>query len=446
MSLQYLSNFQLHTTTSVKPFNFLASYIPGLLELRFPPLHSEHKSIFLPKHPNLISFSLATMTPPLTGFFMRAAGLGQIHKEIEKKKREGGRTGNVGPRQRSLSVGHLGQYQVARAPSRSGRNDPRVPNRPSPSSREVFRTPHGPTPFPRIHREDICLEALDEYGLEWSWDPDNDEYVVIKKHLTRQELNDLIRHTAWLRERRERDLALREAETTEQMRKLSVREDRNDARQGPERGRERDAERASTRDDRYAHGPPSGLHVHRSHAHNNRPPAPPEASTALPIQELPPPSHPRSQRSRAPTMSSRLNQPFSPPEYSAMEQSSQPPPQPHGLRLRNGMSQAPAGRPPIPSRQVQESYPYRPRAPSVRQGTTPLARASNIRPTSRRHDRVQAPMENIRFASPPHRSESLAGARTRNDDPRPGAQGSTPFARAPSIRPTSRRNRHKRVP
>ena len=50
--------------------------------------HIEHDFIFLPNHTSLFTFAVAAMTPPLTGFFMRAAGLGQLHKEIEKQKRK----------------------------------------------------------------------------------------------------------------------------------------------------------------------------------------------------------------------------------------------------------------------------------------------------------------------------------------------------------------------
>lgn len=394
------------------------------------------------------------MTPPLTGFFMRAAGLGKIHKEIEKQKREGGRTGNIGSRPRPLSVGHLGQYQVSRVPSRSVRNNSRLTDRPPPSSREIGRNTHGLTPFPRIHRDDVNREALDEYGLAWDWDPDNEEYIVIKKHLTEQELKELIQHAAWLRERKERDLALLESET-EQMRNLSVRKVRGGGRRGLERTHGRDNERESTRGDHvrdrgHAHLPQSRRHIFRDQTQNNYPPAPQELSTERPIAGLPLPSHPRPQRSRTPSMSSRLDQPFSPPDYSFMERPSQPQPQAYGTRSRSGMSQAPAGRPRIQSRQLEESYPTWARAPSGWQGSRPFARAPSVGPSSKRFSHMPASSDHVRFDSPPHHSDSVAGARVRNNEPRPNPlsarQDFTRFARAPSIGPSSRRLSHMQAP
>ena len=52
------------------------------------------------------------MTPPLTGLFMRAAGLGQIHKEIEKRKREDKRVGYNGQRPRHPSAGNMPTHRV----------------------------------------------------------------------------------------------------------------------------------------------------------------------------------------------------------------------------------------------------------------------------------------------------------------------------------------------
>lgn len=65
---------------------------------------------------HLIPFAVVAMTPPLTGFFMRVAGLGKIHKEIEEQKREEGRASDR-RRQRALSVGLLGQHQMTRFPA-----------------------------------------------------------------------------------------------------------------------------------------------------------------------------------------------------------------------------------------------------------------------------------------------------------------------------------------
>lgn len=360
---------------------------------------------------------------------MRVAGLGKIHKEIEEQKREEGRASDR-RRQRALSVGLLGQHQMTRVPSRSVRHNQRFTNGPSPSSRGNFRVTHGPTPFPRVHCKDISREVLDQNNLAWDWDPDDEDYIVIKKHMTRQELKELVQHSAWLRERREREIALREAELqAEQAPKLRESEGRSDARRRPERRHERDNERASTRGDRYADGLQSGPNFHRDQTQNNHPPAPREVSTARPIEELPLPSHPRSQRSRAPSVHSRLDQPFSPPDYTYMERPSQPPPQAHIPRSHSGRSQAPAELPRIPSRQAQDSYHPGRRASSVMQGSTPFARAPSIGPTSRKLNYVQAPPDNVRFETRSHRSESLAGATIRNERPRQAAENARQFLR-----------------
>lgn len=90
------STFQLATTNSFKSFDFSRLKATLFYSLCFTTLHFEHDLYFLSNLTTLSTFVIIAMTPPLTGFFMRAAGLGQVHKEIEKQKREGGMVGYNG--------------------------------------------------------------------------------------------------------------------------------------------------------------------------------------------------------------------------------------------------------------------------------------------------------------------------------------------------------------
>ena len=72
----------------IQVFQFLTSYLTGLLQFLITSLYSSHTTLTIS--------AVSAMTPPLTGFFMRAAGLGQMHKEIEKQKRERGMVGYSG--------------------------------------------------------------------------------------------------------------------------------------------------------------------------------------------------------------------------------------------------------------------------------------------------------------------------------------------------------------
>ena len=298
--------------------------------------------------------------------------------------------------------------------------------------------------------------------MDWSYDPNEKGYIIIEKHLTRQELKELLQHTAWLRERKERDLALRKSEMEaeretnlrgskesemEAERETNLRgsKERSDARRDSERGRGRHAERASVRDDRSIVGGHTrvsqpGIHIHVDQIQNNQPPVPRKASMGSPTTELPSPPHPRFQRSRAPSTHSRLTRPFDPHDFTPIEQPRQISPQAHGLRSQ---SRAPR----VPSElgvthHAQEPYNPRARPPTVRQDPRPFAEAPNIRPAGRRLSHLRPPSEDAQFASPPHRRDSY--------DPRPRPpsvqENSRSFAGAPGIRLASRRLSHVRPP
>lgn len=351
---------------------------------------------------------------------MRVVGLGKIHKEIkeiERQLQEKERAKHSGARQRNPSAGHVGQPHT---PSRSVRDNQKITNRPPLSSREIHRGKDVPPPFPRVHREDVSREALDEYNLAWIWDPRDKDYIIIEEHLTRQELSELIQHAARLRERKERELAQYESKLKAEQKKIpSESREQSDARRNSERGRGRHAEQTSARNGRnhhsgYAYVPRSAIHTHVNQTQNNQLSARREVSTARPIAELPSPSPPRSPRSRAPSLHSRLSQPFSPPDYTSMRWPHELPPQGHGSRSRSGMSQAPAELLATSSRRAQEPHDPRPSPLSIRQGSRPFPEVPSISPASRRFSHIPAPSEDVHFASPPHRSESLAGARNRH--------------------------------
>jgi len=53
--------------------------------------------------------------------------------------------------------------------------------------------------FPKIRREYLAAETLEHYGLKWEYDRDNDDYIIILRHLTREETEMLFEHTRRLR-------------------------------------------------------------------------------------------------------------------------------------------------------------------------------------------------------------------------------------------------------
>ena len=351
------------------------------------------------------------MTPPLTGFFMRAVGLGQMHKEIERQKRGG----NVRPRNRRLSISHIDQ------PYKTWSSSPRMTNGPPPPSpREIVRGIDGSPPFPRVHRDDVSDEALDDYNLDWTYDPSEKGYIIIEKHLTRQELQELLQHAAGLRERKERVPALRESEMeAERETNLRRSKERSDPRQDSETGRERLAERTLTRDGR------NGL-------------ARQEALTSHPIAEFPSPSITGPQRPRAPSTHSRLSRPFDPHDFTPREQARQIPPQAHGLRSPSRAPRAPSELPMMPSRRARDTHNPMARSPSVQQGSRPYEEVPSARPAGRA---PRAPSE-LAFTPSGHAREPYdprARPPSVEQDPRP-------FTGAPNIRPAGRRLSHMRSP
>ncbi|KAF6228431.1 hypothetical protein HO133_008161 [Letharia lupina] len=318
--------------------------------LVIPPQHFEHDYIFLSGYTTLVTFAVIAMTPPLTGFFMRVAGLGDVHKEIERRKRVVRRVEKSGPRDQNPLDGQVGQSYRTSSPSRSVRDDQQITKGPRSSVRETVRSTDGPPPLPRVHWKDLSRDTLAEYNLAWTWDNNDKDYIIIQEHLTWRELDLLLQHTGWLRERKELNLALRESKKeVEQMQKLcesKAPKDRSDVGRKSEKRCECDAERASARDDQnldggHAHVSQPGIHIHVNQTQNNQPPAPQEASTAQTIPELPSPSHRSSQCSMVPAMHSKLTRPWSPHDYTSMERPRQPPRQTHRSRSRSRASQAP---------------------------------------------------------------------------------------------------------
>ena len=342
----------------------------------------------------------------------------------------------------------MGQPSRTRAPSRSVRDNPRLNTGPPPSPREIVRGGDGSPPFPRVHREDFSREALNESNLAWSWDSNDKDYIIIEKHLTRQELKELIQRAAWLRERKERDLALSESrEEVEQTQGLRQSTKRCDAGRANERRHEYDAERASVCDDGshirgHARVSQPGIHIHVDQTQNNQPPVPRKASMAPSITELPLGSLNKSQRPRAPSTQSRLSRPFDAHDFAPIEQPRQIPPQGHGSRSLSRTPRAPSELGVRSPRHGREPFAPRPGLPSVRQGPRPFEDAPSIRPAGGRPSHLQPPSEDVQFPSPPHPRESY--------DPRPSTpsvqEGLRPFAGAPSMRPAGRRLSHIQPP
>lgn len=293
--------------------------------------------------------------------------------------------------------------------------------------------------FPSVHREAISPETLDDHDLDWSHDPHVKDYIIIKKHLTRKELEELQQHTAWLRERKERDFALRESEVeAERGTNLRGNKERSEPRRNSESGRGRHVERSSTRSGRV---PGSGVHIHVNQTQNNHPPGPREALTSHPIPEMPSPSISRSQRPRAPSTHSRLSRPFDLHDFTPLEQPRQMPPQAHGLRSSSRAPRAPSELGVAPSRPARDPYDFRAGPPSEQEDPRAFAGAPGIGPAGRRLSHMRAPPEDVGFAPPPHREPY-------NNRPRaPSIQGdSGPFTGAPGVRPTGRRLSHVQPP
>ncbi|KAF1826169.1 uncharacterized protein K489DRAFT_108610 [Dissoconium aciculare CBS 342.82] len=53
--------------------------------------------------------------------------------------------------------------------------------------------------FPKIRREYLAAETLAHFNLKWEYDRDNDDYIIILRHLTREETELLFEHTRRLR-------------------------------------------------------------------------------------------------------------------------------------------------------------------------------------------------------------------------------------------------------
>lgn len=248
-------------------------------------------------------------------------------------------------------------------------------------------------------------------------------------------------HTEWVREGKALDAALHKAKKDiAQRKKLSESKERQERKERsgtgrkPERRCEREAEWTSVpkrgnrnHDGGHADVPQPEEQVRENKAQNRPPPGPKKVSIA------PSPPQRRSPHSPVPSMSCRLDRPFSPHDhYPSTEQPRQRPPQTPRSPSRSRTPQAPVELPATTPRRARDSAEKKPKPPTAQQVSkptpptgppaTPPSRAlepAEKKPkpptaqqvpkphegtpstsTASRH--VPAPSKNIRFRSPPH--------------------------------------------
>lgn len=54
----------------------------------------------------------------------------------------------------------------------------------------------------RVSRKDILTDSLDYPNIPWEWDPEDDYYVFVKEHLTKDRWQELRQHTAQILKQR----------------------------------------------------------------------------------------------------------------------------------------------------------------------------------------------------------------------------------------------------
>lgn len=186
--------------------------------------------------------------------------------------------------------------------------------------------------------------------------------------------------TESVREGKNLDAALRKAKKEiAQRKKLSEsrerqeRKERSGTGRKPERRCEREAEWTSVpkrgnrnHDGGHADVPQPEEQVRENKAQNRPPPAPKKVSTA------PSPPQRKSQHSPVPSMSCRLDGPFSPHDYyPSTEQPRQRPPQTPRSPSRSGTSQAPVELPATPPRRALEQAEKKPKETTAQQVSRP---------------------------------------------------------------------------
>ncbi|KAM0796310.1 hypothetical protein BDR22DRAFT_966250 [Usnea florida] len=163
------------------------------------------------------------MAPPLTGFFMKAVGLGEAHKQIEAEKRERNnaadrrefnryrmqklqeerylthladveaRSNGTGPPSRSDARNQhfANELPISSTPSRDAR---RAANGPRHSTRGSTLGAQSSSQLPRFHRYGLSLDTLAEYEIPWHWDKKDKNYIIIDMPFGDPRLGEFLRH------------------------------------------------------------------------------------------------------------------------------------------------------------------------------------------------------------------------------------------------------------
>lgn len=246
--------------------------------------------------------------------------------------------------------------------------------------------------------------------------------------------------TEWVREGKNLDAALRKAKKEiaqrkelSESRERQERKERSDTGRKPERRCEREAEWTSVpkrgnrnHDGGHADVPQPEEQVRENKAQNRPAPVPKKVTIAKPVPEQPSPPQCKSHHSPVPSMSCRLDGPFTLHEYPSTEQPRQCPPQTPRSPSRSRMSQPPVELPATPPRRAREQAEKKPKhpPPTVLPATPPRRarepaekkpKPPTVQQVPKPHEgtpststasrHVPAPSKHTRFRSPPH-SES----------------------------------------